>query len=274
MRYFFHVGYNGFSYKGWQRLPQTKGVNVQGIFEACLTKVLKVPVAIVGCGRTDAQVHAAQFFFHADIESSWDYDLLFRLNKNLPSDIAVFDIFPVSEKNHARFDAYQRTYDYFIHTRKDPFLDTVSSCYENVPLKLDVIAKLLALLETHQDYKTLCKNVPSDHSTICRVSKASFFVDESGENYRFQITSNRFLNGMIRIIVNKLVMVGRGELSLHEFESYLTTSTKPQTNRLAPPQGLYLSKVLYPYLDVPCRSSFFNNMVLARRWNPVTVSCK
>jgi len=78
----------------------------------------------MGCGRTDAQVHASQFFFHTDVQNAWDYDLMFRVNKALPDDIAVFEIIPVEENQHARFDATLRTYDYFIHTYKDPFLTT------------------------------------------------------------------------------------------------------------------------------------------------------
>ena len=90
MRYFFHIGFNGYNYRGWQRQP--KALNVQQVFETTLSQLLKIPISIMGCGRTDAQVHASQFFFHVDIEQAWDYDLLFRINKTLPSDIAVFEI--------------------------------------------------------------------------------------------------------------------------------------------------------------------------------------
>jgi Pseudouridylate synthase len=120
VRYFFHIAFNGSNYRGWQR--QSKAHNVQQVVEETLTKVLKVPTFTTGCGRTDAQVNASQFFFHVDIYREWDFDLLFRLNKTLPDDIAVYDILPVSHNQHARFDATARTYDYFIHTYKDPFL--------------------------------------------------------------------------------------------------------------------------------------------------------
>ncbi|WP_308419841.1 hypothetical protein [Pontibacter amylolyticus] len=68
MRYFFHIGYSGTHYKGWQRHPY--GVGVQQVIEDCLKKILKQPVAIVGCGRTDAGVHASQFFPLARVCSS------------------------------------------------------------------------------------------------------------------------------------------------------------------------------------------------------------
>jgi tRNA pseudouridine38-40 synthase len=83
-------------------------LNVQQVLETTLSQILKSPHIIIGCGRTDAQVHASQFFFHVDIEKEWDYDLKFRMNKVLPPDIAVFDIIPMDGLQHARFDATKR----------------------------------------------------------------------------------------------------------------------------------------------------------------------
>nr|HPH46379.1 tRNA pseudouridine synthase A [Chryseolinea sp.] len=135
MRYFFHIGYHGHFYRGWQRQPNVR--NVQHVIETTLTNILKTPTSAMGCGRTDAQVHASQFFFHTDVQNAWDYDLMFRVNKALPDDIAVFEIIPVEENQHARFDATLRTYDYFIHTYKDPFLTTLSSFYLLKNLNID-----------------------------------------------------------------------------------------------------------------------------------------
>ncbi len=263
VRYFFHIGYNGFNYRGWQKLPQTKGANVQFIIETHLSRILKSDITIVGCGRTDAQVHAAQFFFHVDIEKQWDYDLMFRLNKNLPEDIAVFDILPVDATSHARFDAYSRTYNYFVHTYKDPYLGSSSACYLAADLRLNEMKRAAALLTKYNDYRAFSKNVPSGNSTICKVTAARLYSDAVQGRLRFEISS---LNGMIRIIVLKLLSIGQGELSVSEFESYLATGRKPSINRLAHPQGLYLSKVKYPYLDIPTRSGLFNLLMDDRRW--------
>jgi len=252
VRYFFHIGYNGFNYRGWQRLPQTKGANVQEIIESNLSKILKADLKIVGCGRTDAQVHAAQFFFHVDIEKTWDYDLKFRLNKNLPNDIAVFDILPVEGSRHARFDAIARTYKYFIHTRKNPYITDISAFYPDEDPDVEIIRKATALLLRYDDYSPFSRNVPADRSTICKVTSANFYRPEDREGFCFEITANRFLNGMIRIIVHKLLSIGRHEMELTEFERYLATNHKPQINKLAHPQGLHLTNVIYPFLNIPC----------------------
>ncbi len=253
-RYFFHVGYCGTNYHGWQR--QAKVVSVQSILEGALSKIIKAPVTIYGCGRTDTGVHASQYFFHVDIEHKWNFDLQYRLNKTLPEDIAVFDIIPIEGCLHARFDATQRTYDYFIHTYKDPFLQNISSLYLKTNLDFDKMKAAVALLSQYDDYRALCKSPDKHKNTICKVSSAHLFVDSSGDRIRFQISSNRFLGSMIRIIVKKLLDIGNGELSLNEFESYLIKKECKEKSKLAFPQGLYLSKITYPFLDVKPRTEF------------------
>jgi tRNA pseudouridine38-40 synthase len=254
LRYFFHIGYKGTNYKGWQRHPY--GVNVQQTIEEGLSRILKIPVSIVGCGRTDAGVHASQFFFHLDVAQLWEFDMLFRLNKVLPSDIAVFEIIPMEGLPHARFDASKRSYDYFIHTYKDPFLSEVSSLYLARNLNLEAMKAATALLPLYRDYKSFCITPAEHESTICHVTEARWLFDNNGDKLRFQISANRFLSRMIRIITGKLLRVGTGALSLEEFESYLATEKTPAALTPAYPQGLYLSKVTYPFLNLPPRTSF------------------
>ena len=253
MRYFFHIGYNGFNYHGWQRQPND--LSIQEIFENCLSKILKTDITILGCGRTDAQVHASQYFFHLDVKEKWNFDLLFRLNKMLPADIAVFDIIPVQENQHAQFDATRRTYDYFFHTTKNPFLTQLSSFYLLNP-DFKKVKKAISFLTEYTDYRSFCKSPDQYKHTICNVSSAKIFSGKSGESFRFQISSDRFLHGMIRAIVAKLLKVGTGEISMSEFENLLVEKKTEKNLEFAYPQGLYLSKVVYPFLDVPSRTEF------------------
>lgn len=251
-RYFFHIAYNGLNYHGWQR--QVSAIGVQEVIEAVLLKVLKAPVKINGCGRTDAQVHASQYFFHADLEDAYDFDLLFRLNRALPPDIAIFDIIPVHDKAHARFDAVQRTYDYFIHTRKDPFLNGRSALYGDWPLDFASMKAAIDLLPKYDDYYAFCKSPASFEHTICRVSAAQLLLDSNGERLHFQISANRFLTGMIRIIVGRLLEIGTGRMSVAVFEQHLSSKQTPRIITAAYPQGLYLSKIVYPYLALEPRA--------------------
>ena len=226
------------------------------MIEGVLKKVLREPVSINGCGRTDAGVHASQYVFHADLAGDYDFDVVQRLNRNLPPDIAIFDLLPVQEQSHARFDATQRSYDYFIHTRKDPFLQGHSALYSDRPLHLERMQAAVALLPQYDDYYAFCKSPASFEHTICRVSAAHLWVDPGGERLRFQITANRFLTGMIRILVGRLLEIGTGRMTLEQFEAHLRDRQTPRVLTPAFPQGLYLSKVVYPYLDLPQRTEF------------------
>lgn len=254
MRYFIHIGYNGLHYKGWQKQPGV--LNVQGVVERALSQTLKTQVFVIGCGRTDAHVHASQFFFHMDIEQEWDFDLLFRLNKLLPHNIAVFDIIPVEAHRHARFDAVLRSYDYYLHTYKNPFLHGLSSFYLLRELDFDKMKQAAALLPKYKDYRAFCTSPDKYEHTVCNVMSARLLVDANGDKMRFQISSNRFLSKMIRIIMGQLLKIGRGVLSVDEFEYYLASKTTPELITPAHPEGLYLSKVSYPFLNLPPRTDF------------------
>ena len=259
MRYFIHIAYNGNNYQGWQKLPGI--ISVQQVMETTLSQIIKEPIAVVGCGRTDAHVHASQFFFHFDLERELDFDLLFRLNKCLPHDITVFDVIPMEGMPHARFDAIQRSYDYYIHTRKDPYLVGLSSFYPLTNPDFDKMNKAVGLLTQYNDYVCFCKSPLKYDHTICNVSEANLFTDYQRFRIRFHISSNRFLAGMIRIIVGKLIEVGNGDLSVSDFENYLKTKETPKTIIPVYAQGLYLSKVTYPYLDLPNKSVFCNGLL-------------
>jgi len=254
MRYFFHIAYQGKNYNGWQKQPGA--ISVQEVIEKVLSKIFKIPVAINGCGRTDAQVHASQFFFHADIEQEFDFDLMYRMNKALPQNIAIFDIIKMEGLPHARFDAVQRKYDYFIHTYKDPFLANQSSFYLEPDLNLTSMKKAVGLLPLYKDYRAFCTQPNKYEHTICNVMEANLFVNAKGDRIRFHIASNRFLSKMIRILMGKLIRVGKGEISIDEFENLLITLETPKTLDPAHPTGLYLSKVTYPYLNLEPRTDF------------------
>ncbi|HET8829545.1 MAG TPA: tRNA pseudouridine synthase A [Pelobium sp.] len=254
MRYFFHIGYRGANYHGWQQ--NTNVISLQQVIEEKISQVLKTPIYINGCGRTDAQVNASQYFFHADIEAICDDAFLFRLNRTLPDDIAVFDILPMEGLPHARFDAIQRRYDYFIHTYKDPFLNLSSSQFSDLNLDFEKLTQATSLLTKYNDYRPFCTSPDKNAHTICNVSSAQWLLKNNGNRLRFQISSNRFLSKMIRIIVGQLINVAKGELSVDEFENYLSIKQTPRILNLAPPRGLYLSKVTYPYLDLAPKTEF------------------
>jgi tRNA pseudouridine38-40 synthase len=255
MTYFFHIGFDGGRYKGWQFQPNLR--TVQGAIEDTLQQIFKKEIRVEGCGRTDAGVHASQYVLHIQLEEDFDFDLKFRLNKNLPDDIVVYDILEMKNKQHARFDAISRTYDYFIHLKKDPFLKKYSSFYEFKNLDFEAMKKAAELFMKYDDFKSICKQPDLYNHTRCNVTHAKLYVDEKQERLRFTITANRFLRGMIRLCVYFLLEVGRGRMTLEEFEDRFG-NRKDGFKRSAYPDGLFLSKVEYPYLKMENESELFH----------------
>ena len=254
MRYFIHLGFEGSNYSGWQKQNNTSNT-IQEVIESALLKIFKTPITVYGCGRTDAGVHASQYILHIDIENAFDFDLKFRLNKNLPSDIAVFDVKYPLEDYHCRYDASSRTYDYFIHWTKDPSLIRYSTLWEDSLLDFKKMQKAVRLLEETKDFKALCKRPDQYNHTICNVMEAKLFIDQDNGRMRFTITANRFLRGMVRLCIFYLLKIGSHEISLDEFERVLNFENKTFQNQPAPPNGLFLTKVSYPFIDF--KSSHF-----------------
>ncbi len=249
MRYFIHLGFDGTNYKGWQQQKDTQ-LTVQEVVERTLFKLFKKEMSAYGCGRTDTGVHASQYVLQINLDEAPAFDLKFRLNKNLPDDIAVFEVIEVGQDNHCRYDAVARTYDYFIHWHKDPVLMRYSSYYPDLTLNFDLMQQAVALIRQTKDFRTLCKQPDLYTNTLCQISNCQLFVNEEHGRLRFTITSDRFLRGMIRICIFFLLRVGSGEMTLTEFRQILNQEKDMKEKIPAFPNGLFLSRVEYPYLEL------------------------
>ena len=254
-RYFFHIAYKGTNYRGWQK---QSGVNtVQQVIEDRMQSVFKRKVHCLGCGRTDAEVHASQYFFHADLKESIQDNFLQVFNKILPADIVLYDLIPVTGTPHAQFSATERTYDYFFHTQPNPFLADLSSFYEFDHLDLVEMNRAAKILYNYKDYRAFCKTPDRHDSTLVIVKDVKLFKNKDRNEFRFQITADKFLKNMIRIIVYNLMEVGIGKLTVDEFESFLKHNNPPKYFNLAYPQGLYLSKIKYSFIEIPPQNKLF-----------------
>lgn len=222
-----------------------------------ISKMLGTPTTCHGCGRTDAGVNASQYFCNINIAEKLDYDFVFRINKMLPSSIVVYDLVPVTDKANAQYDAIKRTYDYFFHFEKNPFLDDVSSYYDVKDLDISSMKKAVSLLLGKKDFKAFCISPDNYPHTKCQVSNVELSVSQNGSQMRFQITANRFLRGMVRILAANLLRVGEGKMPVTEFGHCIENGEKPKYHNIAFPQGLYLSKVEYPYIEITPKEHLF-----------------
>jgi len=255
MRYFIHLGYEGTNYSGWQRQTSTANT-LQEIIEQTLSLIFKKEIKVWGCGRTDAGVHASQYVIHINLEEAPDFDLKFRLNKNLPDDIAIYEILEATDEQHCRYHAVARTYDYFLHWNKDPHLINYSSLYDDLKLDFDLMHKAVTMILKTEDFRPVCKQPDLYDNTLCKITNCQLFVNEEDGRLRFTITSNRFLRGMIRLCIFFLLKVGTGEISLVQFEKILNQEQELKQIQPALPNGLFLSKIEYPFLQLKDSNNF------------------
>lgn len=249
MRYFINLAYNGAKYHGWQRQPKHR--SVQQTIEENLSKMVARPIVINGCGRTDAGVHASQYFAHADLEEITDYDPLVRINRMLPFDISIFELIPMPRNAHVQYDATIRSYEYYWHTQKNASLAHTSTWLYTEKFNILKLSKAIQLIAKYRDFRAFCKKPDIYHDTICKIKAVSLHYNEAMHLYRFSISSNRFLRAMIRLLMAKLLEVANGKMSIDQFEEHLHSGKRLEYMVQAPPQGLYLSKVIYPYIERP-----------------------
>ncbi|MCF8237466.1 MAG: tRNA pseudouridine(38-40) synthase TruA [Saprospiraceae bacterium] len=247
MRYFLQLSYNGAAYSGWQSQPN--GTGIQAVIQDQLHTLFRQPVEIVGCGRTDAGVHATGFFAHFDWPEAFPEHFHVRLNKLLPPDIAVQGIHPVHVDAHARFDARQRRYRYQLHLDKDPLTGGQSWFYPygHQPdiHKLNEAAQLLL---NYGEFAPFCKSGTDAMTRKCQVSESFWVVDRSGNKLTYWITSDRFLRGMIRLIVGMCLRVSEGKLDVKDVKKALDDQSLLEGSWSVPADGLTLHEVKYPYL--------------------------
>jgi tRNA pseudouridine38-40 synthase len=224
---------------------------VQQTVEETMEALLKRKVFCLGCGRTDAGVHASQFFFHFDHKDELPSHLVFKINKMLPDDIAIHDIFRVEGTPHAQFSAVERTYEYYIHTTKNPYLSEISTFYHLEHPDLKSMQHAANLLLQYHDFSRFCKCPLRVDNVFCQVKSAQLYINESGNRILFRITADRFIAAMNRVIVQRLIDVATGKLSVADFEAILSGKIVPKSIRQAYPQGLHLVKVTYPFLHLP-----------------------
>lgn len=240
-----HLSYNGAPFHGWQSQPNA--ISVQSTIEEALSTIMRESIKIVGAGRTDAGVNAHSMVAHFDtfvpIENT---EALVRgLNSLVGKDIAIYSIRPVHDDAHARFDAISRTYHYYAHNIKSPFLYDLSWLAPSTLdyAKMNEAAEIL--LET-DDFTSFAKLHADNKTNICRVTYAKW-EQLSDERWVFVITADRFLRNMVRAVVGTLVEVGRGKISIEEFKHIIDKKDRCMAGTSMPGHALFLWDVSYPY---------------------------
>lgn len=245
MRFAARLAYDGTAYQGFQRLAKDVPT-IQGVVEAALTTITHHPSRIIGAGRTDSGVHASGQVIAFDME--WQYPLAAlskAINANLPMDVAVGQVLEAPMEFHPRYDALRRTYVYRIQLapHRDP-LRIQQVWHWRTTLDSPAMQAALAVLVGEHDFATFGQPTSSHSSNTVRQVLAAD-LQHVGDELHITITANAFLQRMMRSIVGTLVQVGRGKMTVVEFEQALSAAERRRSGPAAPPQGLVLTRVEY-----------------------------
>ena len=241
-RYFITLSYDGTRFHGWQVQPN--GVSVQEVLEDALGKLLRQPTPVTGAGRTDAGVHAREMVAHFDTDQQIDgKQMIYRLNRILPRDVAVYSVREVPQEMHARFSAVRRMYHYYIHTTKAPFLRHYS-CELHYPLDFQLMNEAAETLLSYSDFGAFCKSHSDVKTTLCTIYAARWH-QISDDAWYFEIAANRFLRNMVRAVVGTLLEVGRHRLTVEEFKQVIETGSRSAAGESMPAHALFLEQVDY-----------------------------
>jgi len=242
MRFRLAIEYQGTRFHGWQ--GQQNARTVQGDLLRAARELFGVAVDIQGSGRTDAGVHAIGQVAHLETPQGLpEARIVHGLNDQLPPDINVLDARRADDRFHARHHAVGRSYLYQISRRRTafgkPFVWWVKD-------NLDIAAMRRAAtgLGGMRDYACFTdKRIEKDTSTLVLMQEV--VLAESGDLILVRLRASHFLWKMVRRVVGCLVGVGRGEISIKEFEGLFAGPSPYPARVTAPPSGLFLEEVIF-----------------------------
>ena len=235
--------YDGSRYHGWQ--IQKNEISVAQTVEEALEKVLGTRTKVVGCGRTDAGVHALRYCanFHAETNIPMERMPL-AVNSRLPDDIAVTDAVEVEENFNAIGSCIKKEYIYKIHNSniRDPFLkDRV--CFYPQRLDMEQFSRAAAAFEGTHDFKAV-RSVGTETKTTVRTVYWCR-TEKEGDIITVSICADGFLYNMCRAMVGTMVYASYGKLRPEDIPALLEKGDRRLTGPTMPPQGLYLNRVWY-----------------------------
>jgi tRNA pseudouridine38-40 synthase len=237
------VEYDGTAYCGWQK--QINGISIQEKLMESIYAVTKEMAKITGSGRTDAGVHAweqsANFYTESKIPVN---RIPLALNSHLPKDIRIVGAAEKDEAFHSRYHAKGKVYEYIVLNR--PYasaLDRNRSWHVREKLDIDKIEKAMTFFIGAYDFTTFSSVKSQVRDKVRNVT--GFEVTRDGFALCFRIEGDGFLYNMVRIIIGTLIEVGRGRIDAERIPDMIKGKNRALSGPTAPPQGLYLKKVIY-----------------------------
>lgn len=236
------ISYDGTAYHGWQVQPN--GITVQQTLQDALEKLLGERVAVSGCSRTDAGVHANMFACHLDCDDCFPENAFLKgLNSLLPSDIAVIDCKEVPSDFHARYNAKGKKYVYsFYFGKLNPFDSRYMLHLEN-SVDVDLMNEFCkGIIGTH-DFAGFSCSKRTVEDTVRTISECC--VTQQDNKLFFEIKGDGFLYNMVRILAGTALAVGQKRLSVDCYNDVFENNDRSKAGDTLPPHALCLKEVYY-----------------------------
>ncbi len=236
------IEYDGTRYFGWQL--QKGQQTIQGEVEDALQVIFKRLIRVTASGRTDTGVHARGQVAHFDIPEFSLRRLKHSLNGILPRDIVIKRLEPAADDFHARFDAKERRYRYYI----SPEVTALQRRFSWIilsPLNVTLMQQGAEIIKANEDFKAFCKVNSDVKHYRCTIFQSRWLWEKESGRLVYEIVANRFLHGMVRAIVGTLVALGQGKIGLDALQEIILSGDRTRVPLTAPPQGLILEEVRY-----------------------------
>ena len=244
-RYQILIEYVGSNFRGWQ--VQKKGKTVQGLIQEKISKLLKQKTLLFGSGRTDTGVHAIEQSAHFDCKNK-----IYNLDKFMKSinhflnkeGVTILKIKKKNDNFHARFSARIRIYKYIIINRLSaPVIEKNRSWHVIKKLDLELMRKGAKKLIGTKDFSTFRSSSCRAKSPIRTMKLVT--IKSSKNKIEIEFRSQSFLQQQVRSMVGCLKYLGEKKWSLKKFENIIKLKKRGLCAPPAPPEGLYLKRVIY-----------------------------
>lgn len=249
MKILLRLKYIGSDFCGWQYQPNAR--TVQNTLTEAAEKLFGERCGITGCSRTDSGVHANDFAATAELSDRANKIPLDRIPTAfapfLPDDIAVTGACEVSGDFHPRYDVKYKEYIYKIHVSpiKDPFLVGRVWHYDRklLPDAAELMNECAQAIVGKHDFASFMAAGSKIEDTVRTVKYCG--AEREGDIITVKIAADGFLYNMVRIIAGTLVLAGVGKLDKDGMERIIAAKNRSAAGLTAPPDGLYLNKVVY-----------------------------
>lgn len=235
------IEFDGTEFKGWQYQPDQR--TVQGEIERAASVFFHKPVRLHPAGRTDSGVHARGMVANFKEERCVDCERLKKaLNGITDRDVIIHEVRLAADDFHARWSATAREYCYRISKRRTA-INRNFAYFVKDPLDIAAMNRAVSCLPGSHNFRGFSLAIAKEKHYLCRVESAEW--SENAEEMHFKIKANRFLHGMVRILVGSCIQVGKGLMTVKRFEDVLNNQNSRKAGFKAPAKGLCLEKVYY-----------------------------